>query len=392
MNLKHWDLFVPENQNQHYVPQFYLRQFSTDGRSISSVLVPSGRLIECASIKGQCSKRNYYRKYNGLDELLSLLESNASYFLKTLTGENTPKVGSSQEFVTECFMLFLATQIHRTPASEDLGKEFDSTFKKMVLARSAPGASLGKDFDNELMDHGSMTRLALHLYPQLCNLDLNLLRAPKSQHFVTSDNPVVLFNRAGELGKVPHSIGAGNSGLMIYYPISPLHSLLFSDPGIYRIETKGRMPVHASHSDVKKLNSLQILNARKAIYAKFSPAELGEQVRSVAAHRTSSRVELKEFMGREVGGKVFARPYVEGVDPQYPTSTYIAFSQKPISSNFTASFLKYRLRPKFEDTGSGAGYIRSRRFFDLAEKYSEAITSGEAKLFNFDTFLKRYLN
>ncbi len=51
---------MAERLNQHYVPQFYFRHFAKNPRTIGTLLLRDGRLIANASIKGQCSKKNFY--------------------------------------------------------------------------------------------------------------------------------------------------------------------------------------------------------------------------------------------------------------------------------------------------------------------------------------------
>src|SRR5262245_44200254 len=52
---------MPDNKNQHFVPQFYLRNFSIDvhRRSIALVNLARGNYVPAASIKSQCS-RDYW--------------------------------------------------------------------------------------------------------------------------------------------------------------------------------------------------------------------------------------------------------------------------------------------------------------------------------------------
>jgi hypothetical protein len=54
-------------KRQHYVPRFLLRQFSSDGRSISMLVLKTGRRIEEASIVGQCYG-DYFYGHDGIME------------------------------------------------------------------------------------------------------------------------------------------------------------------------------------------------------------------------------------------------------------------------------------------------------------------------------------
>lgn len=60
--------------NQHYVPQFYFRHFATNGARIGLLLVRHGQVVPQTSIKGQCSRRNFYSAQE-LEAMFAKLES-----------------------------------------------------------------------------------------------------------------------------------------------------------------------------------------------------------------------------------------------------------------------------------------------------------------------------
>ncbi|HAS6934152.1 hypothetical protein CFG65_23875 [Vibrio parahaemolyticus] len=51
---------MSEKQNQHYVPQYYLRNFSNDGISIRMLLKKQGKVIKNVTIDNQASDNNFY--------------------------------------------------------------------------------------------------------------------------------------------------------------------------------------------------------------------------------------------------------------------------------------------------------------------------------------------
>jgi hypothetical protein len=51
---------MADRSSQHFVPQFYFRQFSSDRKRIGALLKRDGHVIPNASIKGQCAKANFY--------------------------------------------------------------------------------------------------------------------------------------------------------------------------------------------------------------------------------------------------------------------------------------------------------------------------------------------
>lgn len=51
---------MPNNKNQHFVPQFFLKNFSADKKSISMCLKENAMLYSNVSIRNQCSKSYFY--------------------------------------------------------------------------------------------------------------------------------------------------------------------------------------------------------------------------------------------------------------------------------------------------------------------------------------------
>jgi hypothetical protein len=102
----------------------------------------------------------------------------------------------------------------------------------------------------------------------LSNLHMHLFINRSPEHFITSDNPVVLYNQFCEGVRSQGVLGWACAGIQVMLPLSPTHLLILYDPTIYRIPAKDG----AGHStltklaDVKSLNALQILNANRSIY------------------------------------------------------------------------------------------------------------------------------
>jgi hypothetical protein len=62
-------------REHHFVPQFYLRNFSSDGRRINLFNFKLGRAVMGTSIKHQCSKHNFYGFAPDLEKALGGLRA-----------------------------------------------------------------------------------------------------------------------------------------------------------------------------------------------------------------------------------------------------------------------------------------------------------------------------
>ena len=53
---------MAEKKKQHYVPRFYLKRFSSDGKSINLYNLKSSKTILQANLKNQCYRDYFYGK------------------------------------------------------------------------------------------------------------------------------------------------------------------------------------------------------------------------------------------------------------------------------------------------------------------------------------------
>jgi hypothetical protein len=75
---------VAEHKSQHFVPQHYLRAFSTDGRSVRICHLGSGRVVPNASIKDQSCRDYFYGKDRRIEHALAHMEGGDEAVLKQL--------------------------------------------------------------------------------------------------------------------------------------------------------------------------------------------------------------------------------------------------------------------------------------------------------------------
>jgi hypothetical protein len=111
---------------------------------------------------------------------------------------------------------------------------------------------------------------AAEVYPLVLDLELMLTVTDNDRHFVTSDNPVVLYNQFLEERNYASNTGLQSIGLQMFFPLSPDCLLLCFDSWIYDIKPCNQRTIKISwQSDVKKINELQLLNAVENMY--FNP-------------------------------------------------------------------------------------------------------------------------
>jgi len=76
--------------NHHFVPQFYLRNFSENGGSICLVNIEKMIEVEQASIKNQCYRRKFYGSDNKLEDAFAQFEDEVVPLIRGLTYVTPP--------------------------------------------------------------------------------------------------------------------------------------------------------------------------------------------------------------------------------------------------------------------------------------------------------------
>ena len=65
---------MPSNKKHHYVPRFYLKNFSCDSRSISLFNIKAQKIVAEASLKSQCYRDYFYGKEPTIEKALGDME------------------------------------------------------------------------------------------------------------------------------------------------------------------------------------------------------------------------------------------------------------------------------------------------------------------------------
>jgi len=278
----------------HFVPQFYLRNFSLDGRCINRLGPDDHKHILKASIKNQCSKRGFYDFHPKAEETLSLVEGRAASIIRELLGSESTNSLSSSDFSE--LMVFIVLQQCRTAAMADENNEVTDWIAKMWVGPKA--AERGIDLNTVSIHDKYPTAIplsaAVQLVPSTLDLQKQLLINSTGEPFITSDNPVVLHNHFAE-----ESIGSGAGGwecrgIQVFFPLSPNATLMLYDGDVYHVQNAKIGRINVSRGDAISLNRLQILNSMNSVYFSDSAmaASLLERSKKLGNLRKRPRVRF----------------------------------------------------------------------------------------------------
>lgn len=261
-------------KRHHYVPQLYLKYFSNDKKNITVFSVNEDKIVaKKASIDRQCYKNYMYGKDQRFEDAMSLLEgATKKIFKNILTSENIPR-RKETDYIT--LLIFVIYQSARTLfATEQLNEILDkmakSTMRDDIKLRRPKGITL-EDIEKLTVSIKEPGVLSLGIVsrtiPLLLDLECKLITNDTSNEFITSDNPVIRYNKY-YLNDMMSYTGFACKGLIILFPITPNYYLIYYDSIRYRIGGKKlHTPVtQLTQDDVDHLNILQLINANKTVY------------------------------------------------------------------------------------------------------------------------------
>ncbi|WP_074190923.1 DUF4238 domain-containing protein [Vibrio antiquarius] len=298
---------MSEKQNQHYVPQYYLRNFSNDGISIRMLLKKQGKVIKNVTIDNQASDNNFYgdheieKKVTTYDNQFSAVISKAILGIKnnSLSGEDFLGL-----FKAVCFQyLRTSAQRHNKKPLMDFYEDFYQEDLKNVDDYDSGVSQEATDAVNfamrsvlEAMSDGKkwqlfdMFNLDYEL-SEISDLDAVFIINKTKFPLVCSDSPVNRFNIALQDLECD-KVGNKNHGLIIYYPISSEFGFLLFDKNAYKLKSDDlNIVTITNESDVYCLNSAQLYNSVNSVF--FKDFQFSEYVKNMWEDN-SENLEVRE--------------------------------------------------------------------------------------------------
>jgi hypothetical protein len=311
---------MSDRKSQHFVPQFYLRNFAvkeTD-RKVSLYHIPSALYVPGAPIKSQACEDNFYKEL-AIEAALGGLEGAAARIIRdAIGGEALPKRFSEDH---HSLLLFVLSQEARTPVAVSKMTDTMNAFWRKV-ASDVPGIEEYAEGLEVMIQNapGFLLRMVTTLYPMALDLRWKLLHNKTDLPFITCDHPTVSYNQFLE-----HRIRSGSNsylvarGLQKFLPLSPRHVLVLFDSETYKVG--GRKLRHTNvdvthDGDVDELNLLQAINADDTLY--FNDDAKEGYVKDLARRARKQRQRERPTVTKHKGiapdgtvGDIYATSYVD---------------------------------------------------------------------------------
>lgn len=293
---------MTDRTNQHFVPQFYFRHFSSDGRTIGTLLKRDGRTIPHAALKGQCARKNFYGSKE-LEGLFSQMEGEQCHAIRAAL--DVANNASAPDFTAEeLYHFFQAVMFQRGRTALEIEKKTPA-MEEMTLQAFRHYLQHSEDIDrvDEMIHHidagnvavtepasATVVRsasIALESTLGIMDLNLCLLRNRTDYPFIFSDAPVVFYNTYCRNVRNRGVLGLQCPGLQIFFPLNPWTLALLIDGDKYQGPFNDFLQFDVyKRSDVSQLNALQLHHSLNAIYF-GDPAHATYAEELWQAHRTT---------------------------------------------------------------------------------------------------------
>ncbi|MFY1018020.1 DUF4238 domain-containing protein [Ectopseudomonas khazarica] len=213
--------------NQHYVPQFLLRNFSFGKKDYLWCFdKKTGRKFQ-TGVRNVAAERGFYN-FDGdagagsLEPYMGRIEDLSAPLIKRIVRERSIKDVSDQE--RRVLSAFFAAQFLRTNAQREMIEDSISQFKRRLLAMGVADEDLvrgGMGEPEKLAKKISLQNLLeINEYaPYFYGRDWHLSVAPKTGGVYIGDNPVVLHNSTPADGPWGN-LGLALSGVELYISLS----------------------------------------------------------------------------------------------------------------------------------------------------------------------------
>jgi len=370
---------MPNNKKHHYVPRFYLKRFSPDAKSINIWNIPNNKKVISANLKNQCYKNYFYGKELKVEEALGNIEGHTAGIFRRIDQHGFPPPQVSGEYLT--LVLYVLMQYGRTAYSADALDEMNDKMIKHLFGPKAEqeGIDLSK-FSIGIKDAAQYSLgITTQFYPLLLDMDCKLLVNETDVEFITSDNPVVLYNQLFSFRRFGSNTGLASKGLQIIIPISPTQLLLFFDPVSYGVGNRSCSTIMVSSlRDVFELNTLQMCSAHENIYYQDDSLNIDALHRKAVPFRRQRMANMDVFTGKETENR---------------KQEFIATSREDIRTNLNVSFIRVtksakKWRDKFRKSKmQPAAVVRNQELCDDHDDFLEMVDNNLYKPGDFFKYI-----
>ena len=371
---------MPDNKRHHYVPRFLLKRFSPDEEYIHMYNIKREKVIVGARLYEQCAKNYLYGESPQYEKLLAGAEGEIAGLFRLIDQYESPPPYMTP--MHDAFLMHILIQRSRTTyAVAALNESLDKMMK--AIYREHIREEMGIDLDEFKIEKTDPAVYAIGLatqtYPLMYDLGMKLLINETDEVFVTSDNPIVIYNQLMNFNTFGSNCGYACKGLQIFVPLDSRKTMILYDRDVYRVANESKPAVRITNvQDVYELNTLQFVSAQDNIYYEDSGFN------AKALHRKAG-----PFL-RAHRSDVGAYPQPDELNKK--NVQIVRTSQVDIRTRLSLSFVSVRASAKSwrdktrEMKERPVTFIRSQKLVDAFEMFRELVKMGGYNATQFRDF------
>ena len=324
-----------EKKNQHYVPQFYFKFFSDDGKKICIFNIDNKEHF-VGPFKNQSSEDYFYIKGKELENAFEKIEQSQRESIKKLIDSKSFEALSKEEYIE--VLRFITFQDTRTNYAKKGSNEMTRHLvREYIKPKMLQDETLNKEVTKEDIEKVSLTFPADHLIsinlglqsPILISDLIPILLINKTKlEFLFSDHPIILYNLYFHKDTFESHIGLQSPGLLVFCPLSKDLCLLLFDSKLYHVGGANKNIIEIDNSiEIEKINRFQLYRSDKNVYySNLNQKENVDRLFNEFTKRNTKSKEITKFEKLKVLNK--------------PNSEVLMIGERNINENIELSFLK----------------------------------------------------
>ncbi|AUT04720.1 hypothetical protein CLI64_30250 (plasmid) [Nostoc sp. CENA543] len=369
---------MPEKKNQHFIPRFYLKRFAlhSQEKRVGVFNISSNTFIESANLYEQASKNYFYGRDLKIEDAFQKLETESAKIINSILEEQCLPTAHSREH--QMLLMFIITLLGRTVYAAETIDELVEKYKKTV-------SSIAPNILSESEQKIALTltdavqeylTIVVSFFPIVRDLHWKLIINETEEPFITSDNPVVLYNQFLETRKTYGSnVGLASKGLEIFLPLSPQIILILYDKDVYKVGAKNQVSIQLTMDiDIKALNLIQYINANKNIYfnENFSEKQVQDLLRTANRYRRQLKANWDKYPKKVENEKQKILLHLYGSD---------------VKCSLKLSFISILKKAKSYSLGQKVTHVRNEQLCRLHEEFLDLVDKGLYHPFDFYDFI-----
>ncbi len=263
-----------KQKNNHFVPQFHLRQWSFDKKTIMTYNINKDIYVSKASIKNQASKNYLYGHDEKFENIMGEIETFASpLYNKIISNKNMASLNETElDFIY--FYVNLCNERSNSRATEQsyVITEIMKTWLKMSKEHNVPEVKdiplktiedLSLQYENP--NYISVANIAQY-YGLTYDLACVLLYNKTDYEFLTSDYPTIVYNLYSNKHNLFSGWGMCSGGIIYILPINPKFAIMLYDSIAYDCNVNNTTVEIKHIEDINEINRLTMINSEFCVY------------------------------------------------------------------------------------------------------------------------------